>query len=53
MLKRCYDHKNEVDWFENCEDICNEFQPTNFNMFFAPKLKQYSDFTDYIRTLNT
>jgi len=53
MLKRCYKHKNEVDWFESCEAICNEFQPTDFNTFFTPRLKKFETLTLFLTNLNT
>ena len=49
MLNKCNKERNNVDWFESCEKVCKKFDLMKYDKFFAPKLKKYSQYTEYIK----
>ena len=49
MLTKCNKERNNVDWFESCEKLCDKFDLMKYNEFFAPKLKSYSRYTTYLK----
>ena len=49
-LNKCNKHRNFVDWFDSCSDICQEFNPVKVNRsFWAPHLKKISRYNEFLK----
>lgn len=46
-LMACRKYRNEEHWIDHCGDICNAFQVTKYNDFFAPNLKKFDRFNRF------
>lgn len=37
---------NSTDWMNECQFICEEFNPIKWNKFFSPKIDTMIDYTE-------
>jgi hypothetical protein len=47
-LTKCQKNRNRLDWIDSCKDICKNFNLTQFNSYFRPKMKKLKKYNNFI-----
>ena len=49
IINKCKNQRNNKNWFENCQPICDKFQITRFVDYFAPNIKRYHRYNRFLK----
>jgi hypothetical protein len=49
VLEDCKKSRNQSDWFEKCEDVCENFELTRFPKYFEPNLHEFQKYTKFLK----
>jgi hypothetical protein len=52
-LDRCKKNRNSPFWLESCVTFCQQFKVGQFDAFFEPEIKTYSQFARFLQTMVT
>ena len=47
-LTKCQKNRNRLDWIDSCRDICKNFNLTQFNSYWRPKMKKLKKYNVFI-----